>query len=138
LKDGRALAFGIGVEDMRKIRARVRRANVVELRGAEGMLGTEVEAPPEPVTGERPGFHAVSAEFPATEGGAAARRAAVPASTTHIKTIPAIALLTPEIAQLFGSEDRIVVIRPDGYLGFRGSLHDLARLDDYARLTGLA
>lgn len=75
LKDGRALAFGIGVGDMRKIRARVPRANVVELRGAEGMLGTEVEVPPEPVTGERPGFRAVSAEFPATEG---ERRLAAP------------------------------------------------------------
>jgi hypothetical protein len=47
-------------------------------------------------------------------------------------------LLTPEIAELFGSENRILVIRPDSYLGFRGSLDDLSRLDDYARLTGLA
>jgi 2-polyprenyl-6-methoxyphenol hydroxylase-like FAD-dependent oxidoreductase len=138
LKDGRALAFGIGIEDMRKIRARVPRANAVELRGAEGILGTEVEAPPEPVAGERPGFHAVSAEFPSTEAGAAARRAAVPAPRAHPKPFPAVALLTPEIAELFGSEKRIVVIRPDGYLGFRGSFDDLARLDDYARLTGLA
>ena len=49
-----------------------------------------------------------------------------------------VGLLTPEITALFGSENRILVIRPDGYLGFRGSLDDLSRLDDYARLTGLA
>ena len=47
-------------------------------------------------------------------------------------------MLTPEIIELLGNENRIIVIRPDGYLGFRGSIDDLARLDDYARLTGLA
>jgi 2-polyprenyl-6-methoxyphenol hydroxylase-like FAD-dependent oxidoreductase len=138
LRDGRALAFGIGVEDMRKIRARVPRANVVELRSAEGMLGTEVEAPAEPIAGERPGYHDVSTEFPAAGTGVATTLTAVRAGSAAMESIPCVALLTPQIAELFGSENRIVVIRPDGYLGFRGSPDDLARLDDYARLTGLA
>ena len=129
LKDGRALALAIGIEDVRKVRARVPRANVVELRGADAILGTEMEGPKGAQTVEVPGYHAVSAEFPDSSGvgATAAARAFMP-----------IGLLTPEITQLFGGENRVVVIRPDGYLGFRGSLDDLARLDDYARLTGLA
>ncbi|MGH9645404.1 MAG: hypothetical protein ACRD4E_01190, partial [Bryobacteraceae bacterium] len=141
LRDGRALAFGVGVEDMRKIRARVPRANVVALRSAEGILGTEVESPPEAAAGEELGNRlrhpATSDEFPISERGAAVSSAA-PAGSVTLETVPPVALLTPEILQLFGGENRIVVIRPDGYLGFRGSLDDLARLDDYARLTGLA
>ena len=129
LRDGRALALGIGVQDMRKIRARVPRANVVELRSAEGGLGTEIEAPRGSETGEVPGYHAVSSEFPnaAAVAPAMAERAFMP-----------VALLTPEIRQFLGGENRIAIVRPDGYVGFRGSIEDLARLDDYARLTGLA
>jgi hypothetical protein len=131
LADGRALAIGIGVEDMRKIRARVPRASFLELRSTEGMLGTEIEVFSSEMTGETPGYHPVEDEFPAKGRSAEqgeARRAIV----------PEIGLLTPEIEKLLGSEGRVVVVRPDGYLGFRGSIEDLARLDDYARLTGLA
>jgi hypothetical protein len=129
LKDGRALALAIGIEDVRKVRARVPRANIVEFRCADAILGTEMESPSGSAVGELRGRHAVSAEFPnsGTVSAAAAARAFMP-----------IGLLTPEITDLFGSENRVIVIRPDGYLGFRGSLDDLARLDDYARLTGLA
>jgi hypothetical protein len=129
LKDGRALALAIGIEDVRKVRARVPRANVLELRCADGILGTEMESPEVSCVGELRGRHAVSAEFPDSfgVGTAAAARAFMP-----------IGLLTPEITKLLGTENRVVVIRPDGYLGFRGSMDDLARLDDYARLTGLA
>lgn len=129
LSDGRALTLAIGIEDVRKVHARVPRANVVELRGADAILGTEMESPEASPVGELRGRHAVSAEFPNSAGvsATAAARAFMP-----------IGLLTPEITELFGSENRVVVIRSDGYLGFRGSLDDLARLDDYARLTGLA
>jgi 3-(3-hydroxy-phenyl)propionate hydroxylase len=125
LADGRALAMGIGIEDMRKIRARVPRANFLELRSAEGMLGTEIEVPPEEANGEKAGYHPVQDEFPASRPSGRA--------VAHSE----IGLLTPEIEKLSGSENRVVVIRPDGYVGFRGSIDDLARLDDYARLTGL-
>lgn len=129
LKDGRALALAIGIEDVRKVRARVPRANVVELRCADAILGTEMESPTGAQAGEVPGYHAVSAEFPdsAAVSATAAARAFMP-----------VGLLTPEITHLFGDENRVLVVRPDGYLGFRGCLDDLARLDDYARLTGLA
>lgn len=139
LTDGRALALGIGLKDMLRVRARVPRANVLELRSTEGVLGTEIEAPAESSVGETPGYHPTSSEFPAAEpASASAGRGFMPASSVSTGVVPAIALLTPELAQLFGSQNRIMVIRPDGYLGFRGSLEDLARFDDYARLTGLA
>jgi hypothetical protein len=131
LADGRALAIGIGVDDMRKIRVRVPRANSLELLETEGVLGTEIEIPPDNTSGEKAGYHPVKDEFPA--GGTAVREPAV-----QRVTMREIGLLTPEIEKLFGSENRVVVIRPDGYLGFRGSSDDLSRLDDYARLTGLA
>jgi 2-polyprenyl-6-methoxyphenol hydroxylase-like FAD-dependent oxidoreductase len=152
LKGGRPLALGLGVAEMRKVRARLPRADVMELRSAEGLLGTEIEGDADsPARGEV-GYHQVSSEFPAvaaasaaTAASAAALFAAAGASRTHPPHPPvapgmqsSVALMTPEIAELFGSENRIVVIRPDGYLGFRGSVDDLARLDDYARLTGLA
>jgi 2-polyprenyl-6-methoxyphenol hydroxylase-like FAD-dependent oxidoreductase len=139
LKDGRPLALGIGVEDMRKVSARVPRANLVELRGTEAILGTEIEGVPEASVRESPGFRAVSSEFPASAGAsAAAARAFTPAAPLSANVVPRVALLSPEVAELFGGENRIAVIRPDGYLGFRGSIDDLSRLDDYARLTGLA
>jgi 3-(3-hydroxy-phenyl)propionate hydroxylase len=138
LTDGRALALGIGLQDMLKIRARVPGANVLELRYADDVLGPEIEAPAEPSLGETPGDHPISAKFPAAgPASTAAGRAFMPAASVSRGGVPAMALLTPELAQLFGSENRIVVIRPDGYLGFRGSRDDLGRLDDYARLTGL-
>jgi hypothetical protein len=56
----------------------------------------------------------------------------------EVSPVTSVALLTPEVESLLGGENRVIVIRPDGYLGFRGSIDDLARLDDYARLTGLA
>ena len=144
LKTGRPLALGIGIADMRRIRARLPRATVMALRGAEAILGTEMEAPPN-AAGESTGYESVSTEFPAAVAASAASLAATAATARSAapRVIPPVApspvgLLTPEIAALFGSENRILVIRPDGYLGFRGSLDDLARLDDYARLTGLA
>lgn len=144
LKTGRPLALGIGIADMRRIRARLPRATVMALRGAEAILGTEMEAPPN-AAGDSTGYESVSTEFPAAVAASAASLAATAATARSAapRVIPPVApspvgLLTPEIAALFGSENRILVIRPDGYLGFRGSLDDLARLDDYARLTGLA
>ncbi len=144
LKTGRPLALGIGMADMRRIRARLPRATVMALRGAEAILGTEMEAPPN-AAGDSTGYESVSTEFPAAVAASAASLAATAATARSAapRVIPPVApspvgLLTPEIAALFGSENRILVIRPDGYLGFRGSLDDLARLDDYARLTGLA
>jgi 2-polyprenyl-6-methoxyphenol hydroxylase-like FAD-dependent oxidoreductase len=145
LKTGRPLALGIGIADMRRIRARLPRATVMALHGAEAILGTEMEAPPD-AAGDSTGYESVSAEFPAAVAASAASLAATAAAARAAapKVIPPVApsapvgLLTPEITDLFGSENRILVIRPDGYLGFRGSLDDLSRLDDYARLTGLA
>lgn len=144
LKSGRALALVIGVEDVRKIRARVPRADVVELRSAEAILGTEVEAHPGSMSHEAAGYHAASSEFPsAAAAAAAAMFSAAGAARTfgpapEVSPVTSVALLTPEVESLLGSENRVIVIRPDGYLGFRGSIDDLARLDDYARLTGLA
>jgi hypothetical protein len=139
LKSGRALALGIGVGDLRRIRARLPHADVIELRGASGMLGTELEG------GAAAGHHSVGSEFPAAAAVNAAFSAAgalrtygPPPSVSAGGPAPRIALLTAELAGLFGGENRIIVIRPDGYLGFRGSLEDLARLDDYARLTALS
>jgi hypothetical protein len=147
LKSGRALALGIGVGDLRRIRARLPHADVIELRGASGMLGTELEG------GAAAGHHSVGSEFPAAAAVNAATAAAAaaafsaagalrtygpPPSVSAGGPAPRIALLTAELAGLFGGENRIIVIRPDGYLGFRGSLEDLARLDDYARLTALS
>lgn len=40
-----------------------------------------------------------------------------------------------EIATLLGNKDRIVVVRPDGYAGFRGSSSNLDKLRDYAHQT---
>ena len=145
LKTGRPLALGIGIPDMRRIRARLPRATVMALRGAEAILGTEMEAPPD-AGGDSTGYESVSAEFPAAVAASAASlaaiaataRAAAPRVIPPVTPAAPVGLLTPEIAALFGSENRILVIRPDGYLGFRGSLDDLSRLDDYARLTGLA
>jgi 2-polyprenyl-6-methoxyphenol hydroxylase-like FAD-dependent oxidoreductase len=145
LKTGRPLALGIGIADMRRIRARLPRATVMAVRGAEAILGTEMEAPPD-AAGDSTGYESVSAEFPAAVAAsaaslaatAAAARAAAPRVIPPVAPAAPVGLLTPEIAALFGSENRILVIRPDGYLGFRGSLDDLSRLDDYARLTGLA
>jgi len=145
LKTGRPLALGIGIPDMRRIRARLPQATVMALRGAEAILGTEMEAPPD-AAGDSAGYESVSAEFPAAVAASAASLAATSAAARAAapRVIPPVApaapvgLLTPEIAALFGSDNRILVIRPDGYLGFRGSLDDLSRLDDYARLTGLA
>jgi len=145
LKTGRPLALGIGIPDMRRIRARLPRATVMALRGAEAILGTEMEAPPD-AAGDSTGYESVSTEFPAAVAAsaaslaatAAAARAAAPKGIPPVAPAAPVGLLTPEIAELFGSENRILVIRPDGYLGFRGSLDDLSRLDDYARLTGLA
>jgi 2-polyprenyl-6-methoxyphenol hydroxylase-like FAD-dependent oxidoreductase len=145
LKTGRPLALGVGIPDMRRIRARLPRATVMALRGAEGILGTEMEAPPD-AAGDSTGYESVSAEFPAAVAAsaaslaatAAAARAAAPKVVPPVAPAAPVGLLTPEITDLFGSENRILVIRPDGYLGFRGSIDDLSRLDDYARLTGLA
>jgi 3-(3-hydroxy-phenyl)propionate hydroxylase len=145
LKTGRPLALGIGIPDMHRIRARLPRATVMALRGAEAILGTEMEAAPN-AAGDSTGYESVSAEFPAAVAASAASLAATSAAARAAapKVVPPVApaapvgLLTPEIAALFGSENRILVIRPDGYLGFRGSLDDLSRLDDYARLAGLA
>jgi 2-polyprenyl-6-methoxyphenol hydroxylase-like FAD-dependent oxidoreductase len=151
LKSGRALVLGIGVEDMRKIRVRLPHADVLELRSTEGMLGTEIKGDPDSSAHEDSGYHSVSSEFPAAAAASAATAASAAAlfsaagvARTYASPpsvskgrICSVALLTPEIAELFGSENRIVIIRPDGYLGFRGSLDDLSRLDDYARLTGL-
>jgi len=91
-------------------------------------------------------FPAAAAVIAATVASATAAFSAAGAMRTYAPppaistnaSVPSAALLTPEIAELFGSENRIIVIRPDGYLGFRGSLDDLSRLDDYARLTALA
>jgi hypothetical protein len=135
LKDGRALTLGVGVEEMLKIRARVLRANIVELRSTDGVLRTGIETSIESPVRKAPDFHPVSSTAAAS---GAAGRAFMPASSAAADVVPAIALLTPEIIELLGSENRIIVIRPDGYLGFRGSIDDLARLDDYAHLTGLA
>jgi hypothetical protein len=145
LKTGRPLALGIGIPDMRRIRARLPRATVMALLGAEAILGAEMEAPAD-AAGDSTGYESVSAEFPAAVAASAAALAATAATARAAapRVIPPVApaapvgLLTPEISALFGSENRILVIRPDGYLGFRGSLDDLSRLDDYARLTGLA
>ena len=41
-----------------------------------------------------------------------------------------------EITGLLGGPGALVVIRPDGYVGFRGSAADLDRLGDYARKVG--
>ena len=79
LKSGRALALGIGVEDVRKIRARLPRADVVELRGAEAILGTELEAHPGSLPHEAAGYHAVSSEFPSAAAAAAAMTASAAA-----------------------------------------------------------
>lgn len=135
LKDGRTLAFGIGVEDMLKLRVRLPCAEVVELRRAESMIGTEIEEPPDSPVGEARGYRPVSSEFPAVGNGAstAVGRAFMPAASESSGVVPAIALLTPEISELFGSENR-----RRSYLVFRGSLGDLAKRNDYARLTGLA
>jgi 2-polyprenyl-6-methoxyphenol hydroxylase-like FAD-dependent oxidoreductase len=42
-----------------------------------------------------------------------------------------------ELTEIMGGDDRLVVVRPDGYVGFRGSATDLEHLERYARLTGL-
>ncbi len=42
-----------------------------------------------------------------------------------------------EMHRLFGTGERVLVIRPDGYIGFRGSAKDRDYLSKYARLTGL-
>jgi 2-polyprenyl-6-methoxyphenol hydroxylase-like FAD-dependent oxidoreductase len=145
LKTGRALALGIAVGDLRRIRARLPRATVVALRSTEAILGTEIEAPPDSA-GDSTGYESSAAEFPgvaaastaALASAAATARAAAPKVLPPVLAAPPVGLLTPEIAGFLGSENRIVVIRPDGYLGFRGSVDDLSRLDDYVHLTGLA
>lgn len=152
LRSGRALAIGVGLRDIRKIRARLPHADFLELRGTEAILGTEIEGDLGSSGGEASGCHSVGSEFPvatalsaATAASSAALFSAAGATRTHATATLAprgarfpLGLLTPEIAGLFGSENRIVIIRPDGYLGFRGKLDDLSRLDDYARLTALA
>jgi 2-polyprenyl-6-methoxyphenol hydroxylase-like FAD-dependent oxidoreductase len=121
LKSGRALVLGVGVGDMRKIRARVPHADVIELRSAAGMLGTEIEGRPDA------GYRSLGTEFPAAAAVIAATAASAtavfsaagamrtyappPAISTNA-SVPSAALLTPEIAELFGSENRIIVIRP--------------------------
>ncbi len=42
-----------------------------------------------------------------------------------------------ELAASFGNESRILIIRPDGYLGFRGGPHNGVELDQYVNRVGL-
>jgi hypothetical protein len=41
------------------------------------------------------------------------------------------------VVELLGERDGLAVIRPDGYVGFRGSSAKLDRLPDYSRKVGL-
>jgi hypothetical protein len=49
---------------------------------------------------------------------------------------------TPEFdedaVRLLGAEEKILVVRPDGYIGFRGPLDRVLELEAYARQDGLA
>jgi hypothetical protein len=42
-----------------------------------------------------------------------------------------------ELRRVVGGEGQILVVRPDGYAGFRGGPKDRAALEEYARMTGL-
>ncbi len=42
-----------------------------------------------------------------------------------------------QIAELMGGTDRVMVIRPDGYVGFRGGAAEVEAMAKYARMTGL-
>ena len=46
--------------------------------------------------------------------------------------------LTDEGRRLLGGQKKLLVVRPDGYVGFRGSASDLAELDRYARQDGIS
>ena len=44
----------------------------------------------------------------------------------------------PELVRILGRGGEIVAVRPDGYVGFRGGLSDVKKLNAYAELTGIS
>jgi 2-polyprenyl-6-methoxyphenol hydroxylase-like FAD-dependent oxidoreductase len=54
----------------------------------------------------------------------------------HLRAISA-AELTVELREALGTTGQVLVVRPDGYVGFRGSLECRAEMDAYARLVGI-
>ena len=57
---------------------------------------------------------------------------------TNVKTLAISSSdLDEEGRRLLGSEDKLFVVRPDGYIGFRSLVSDTADLDSYARQDGI-
>ena len=45
--------------------------------------------------------------------------------------------LSDDDARLTGSEEKVILVRPDGYVGFRGGAASAEELEAYARQDGL-
>ncbi len=71
----------------------------------------------------------------ADEEGAGRLGAALPHA--QVMDVPASAL-DDEGRRLLGTEDKLLIVRPDGYIGFRGKLDDQAHWQEYARQVAIA